>query len=605
MRQQARMRARVSFAVLLLGALAGSLSAQAPAQDQPEIASHEAPITFSSRVNLISVPVVVRDKEGRAVGNLEKRDFQVFDKGKLQTITKFSIEKSSSLVEIPTGAADAPRETAPAPITSQATLPENYAAYLVDDVHLKAGDLLNTRQALHRHLDESLEPSSRAAIFTTSGVALVDFTADRQKLHNAVNRLQPYTSGIDRQQNCPYISHYVADQLVNQKLYLDGQLFSDQQLMQVIPGDQMLSAAYAETVGCIGCPNGKDLLTGLPLCVVQAFTKLREATRQALTYGDHETSLGLGALRDIIRKLSVMPGNRNLVLVSPGFLLTRDHRVDEHDLFERAIRANVVINTIDMRGLFAIIPGGDASQPPFHSAQAMTFLGQADRDEATQADDVLAELAAGTGGTFFHNDNDLKGGLNLIAARPEYVYVLGFSPPELKYDGAYHGLKVTVKNAANLTIQARRGYWAPRHAVDSAEAAKEEIQETVFSREEIQAIPLEVQTEFFESGDQKFDLTVTARLDAKALRFDKSGDRNDDTVTVVAGLFDPNGNYVGGIEKVVDLHLRDRTLEAFQNAGINVKEDFNVAPGRYLVRVVVQDSGGKTITARNTGVEIP
>ena len=134
---------------------------------------------------------------------------------------------------------------------------------------------------------------------------------------------------------------------------------------------------------------------------------------------------------------------------------------------------------------------------------------------------------------------------------------------------------------------------------------KEEIQETVFSRDEVQSIPLDIQTEFFESGDQKYELTVTAQLDVKAFRFNKDKDRNDDTVTVVAGLFDPNGNYIAGVEKVVELHLRDQTLEAFENAGISVKENFKVAPGRYLVRVVVQDSGGKSITARNGGVEIP
>jgi VWFA-related protein len=595
--------------------LASAAWAQAPAQNQsevpprPEVSSHEAPITFSSRVNLISVPVVVRDKQGRAVGSLTKEDFQVFDKGKPQTITKFSIDKSTSLAEIPNGPANTPRENAPPPIAPQATLPERYVAYLVDDVHLERGDLLNARRAMHRHLDESLEPTSRAAIFATSGVTLVDFTADRQKLHDAVNRIQPYTSGIDRQMGCPYISYFVADQLVNQKLYLDGRLFPDQALFQVITSgtEPELTAAYQEASNCSGpCPpNQKDELTGLPLCVVQALIKLREAARLALTYGDHETSLGLGTLRDVIRKLAVMPGNRNLVLVSPGFLLTRDHRTPEYDILERAIRANVVINTIDIRGLFALIPGGDIDGQRPASALSATYLGQANQQAATQADDVLAELANGTGGTFFHDDNDLKGGLNLIAARPEYVYVLGFSPQELKYDGAYHGLKVTVKNVANLTIQARRGYWAPSHAVDSAEASKEEIQETVFSRDEVHGIPLDVQTEFFESGDHKFDLTVTAQLDAKALRFDKTSDRNDDTVTVVTGLFDPNGNYVSGIEKVVELHLRDQTLEAFQNAGINVKQDFTVAPGRYLVRVVVRDSGGKNITARNSGVQIP
>src|ERR1700733_1646904 len=170
---------------VLLGAFCCALSGgQAPAPEAPEVSSREAPITFSSRVNLISVPVVVRDKDGRAVGNLKKEDFQVFDKGKPQTITKFSVEKSSSLVEIKPGPSNAPRETAPAPISSPPVLPERYVAYLVDDVHLDSGDLLNARQAMHRHLDESLEPTSRAAIFTTSGVVLADFTADRDKLHN-------------------------------------------------------------------------------------------------------------------------------------------------------------------------------------------------------------------------------------------------------------------------------------------------------------------------------------------------------------------------------------------------------------------------------------
>ena len=45
-----------------------------------EVASQDAPITFQSRVNLVLVPVVVRDKVGKPVGNLTKEDFQLFDK---------------------------------------------------------------------------------------------------------------------------------------------------------------------------------------------------------------------------------------------------------------------------------------------------------------------------------------------------------------------------------------------------------------------------------------------------------------------------------------------------------------------------------------------
>src|ERR1035441_5794692 len=75
--------------------LALGLAAQAPPPPNPaEMATREEPATFKARVNLVLVPVVVRDRQGRALGNLKQEDFQLFDKGKPQVVTKFSIEKS-------------------------------------------------------------------------------------------------------------------------------------------------------------------------------------------------------------------------------------------------------------------------------------------------------------------------------------------------------------------------------------------------------------------------------------------------------------------------------------------------------------------------------
>jgi len=389
-------------------------------------------------------------------------------------------------------------------------------------------------------------------------------------------------------------------------------LFNDGQLVKMISTggvDQSLVAAYSEASNCNGAciPGQIDQLTGVDMCSLAAMTKLRTVTRQVLTYGDHETLSALRALRDLARRLAVMPGNRNLVLVSPGFLLTRDHQGDEYDVLDRAIRANVVINTIDMRGLYTIIPGGDASQPPTirSGGAAVSLQATYDSNAATDAANVLADLANGTGGTFFHNDNDLKGGLNVLAARPEYVYVLGFSPSDLKNDGSYHSLKVTVRATPSPSLQFRRGYWAPRKAIDAAEQAREELREAVFSREEMQEIPMDVETEFFKPEESSAELTVEARLDFNRLKFRKADDRNLDTLTVVTGLFDSNGNFVSGVEKVVDLHLKDQTLAAMSNKRVTMNQRFNVPPGRYVVRVVVRDSEGKAISARNGGVEIP
>jgi len=608
------MRATGTFAVLFL-ALAAGAAAQTPEQAEPEVSSHDEPVTFSSRVNLVSVPVVVRDRDGHAIGNLTQTDFQVFDKGKLQVISKFSIEKSAAgPAENSPGTSNATGEKPPAANTlPDNNLPDNYVAYLVDDVHLKAADLLQTRQAMHRHLDEALDHTSRAAIFTTSGPMLSDFTDNREQLHKAVDSLQPWNRGMSAD-DCPTVSYYLADMLMNKFTYFSG--LSDLKIAELVidqTGDASLIGVVREAEQCSHLPlnpppppppphNPPIIPPDPPEPLIVA---VRQAVGQAIQYGDRETALDLAALNGLINKLSLMPGSRNLVLVSPGFLLTLDNRPEESEIFERAVRANVTINSIDMRGLFATGAGIDASQRGSSRPEAAVFLGRYDADAATQAADVLAELAEGTGGRFFHNDNDLKGGLNLLASRPEYMYILGFSPDGLKFDGTYHGLKVTARNSANLIIQARRGYWAPKHAADPAAEAKQQLQESFFSNQEIPGLPVILETSFFKSSDQQFQLSVSARLDVKGLRFKKAEGRNINTVTVVVGLFDGNGKNVVATKKIVNLRLRDRSLAILQNAGIRMKENFNVFPGRYSVRLVVTDSETQTVTAHNGSVQIP
>jgi VWFA-related protein len=72
----------------------------------------------------------------------------------------------------------------------------------------------------------------------------------------------------------------------------------------------------------------------------------------------------------------------------------------------------------------------------------------------------MAEFADGTGGTFFHNNNDLAGGFQSLASAPEYVYLLELSLENVKPDGSYHPLKVKL-DRDGLKLQARRGYFAP------------------------------------------------------------------------------------------------------------------------------------------------
>ena len=75
--------------------------------------------------------------------------------------------------------------------------------------------------------------------------------------------------------------------------------------------------------------------------------------------------------------------------------------------------------------------------------------------EQSEQSDVLEELADGTGGAYFHNNNDLKGGFQRLASAPTYSYLLGFSPLKAVYDGK--GTNLAPSGASRITVDAKTG----------------------------------------------------------------------------------------------------------------------------------------------------
>src|SRR5208283_62484 len=219
-------------------------------------------------------------------------------------------------------------------------------------------------------------------------------------------------------------------------------------------------------------------------------------------------------------------------------------------------------------------------------------------------DDVLGELTDGTGGLFFHDRNDIEQSLLLAVTEPEVSYVLGFMPQNLKFDGKYHQLKVTLVSKQKWALQARHGYFAPHSESDAAVAAKEEIEQTVFSQAEMQDFPMQCQTQFF-SGADGAHLMVLAHIETNTLKFRKDQNLNDDNLTVVTAVFDENGNLLDGRQRVIEMKLKVATRERLNKEGLKVKSSFNLKPGTYLIRIVVRDSEGAQMAALNRGVVIP
>ena len=151
----------------------------------------------------------------------------------------------------------------------------------------------------------------------------------------------------------------------------------------------------------------------------------------------------------------------------------------------------------------------------------------------------------------------------------------------------------------------RRGYWAPKHAEDELAVSKQEIEDAVFSRQEIHNLPVEMYTKVAQAGG-KSKLNVLASVDLKLLHLRKADDRNRNDVTIVVAVFDPNGNFIDGKQKILQLRLRDETVQGLeQKPPVAIDTNFDIKPGAYLVRLVARDAEGQQLTAENAGVQIP
>lgn len=535
---------------------------------------------MESRVNLVPIRVVVRDPQGHVITNLRKEDFQVFEDGKLQEISHFAVETPASFSQAFVRPDPVPgvSETDTAP--SDFVPPSRFVALLFDDVHTQLGDLLRTKNAALKFVDTSLSPTDRVSVLTISGQSQMDFTNDRDKLRSAVLGLIPRPVGAGNSTGigqCPPIDYYQADLIENK---------NDQQALNV---------AVQDTLACEFHNDPSQLQSAQAMAAAAAME-----TYQA---GEVETESSFRRLEEVLRRISSLPGQRSLVLLSPGFIYP-NREYDLSQIIDRANRANVFINTLDARGLYT--PDlGDISQPdngsPIAAGPRMMYRNMAQSANS----DVLDVIADGTGGMAFHNNNDLVGGLKMIASAPDVSYLVAFVPHNLKYDGKFHSLKVTLTTKQRVNIQARRGFYAPKHSVSVAEAAKQDIEDALFSQEEQHGLPVELHTQFYKLDSTNAKLAVVTRVDIGRMRFEKAGDRNQNNLTIVTALFDREGNIVTGIEKNVEMHLLDTTLQRLSRTGLTVKTSFDVKPGDYVVRLVVRDSNAAQLSAENGVVQIP
>src|SRR5438309_7338028 len=257
------------------------LQAQAAGQNE-EVSSHDTPTTFKVRVNLVLVRVVVRDAQGKVVSNLKKEDFQLYDNRKLQTISSFSLETpekrtasavASTAVENSSSSADVAEGKA-------VVLPQRFVSMVFDDVHLSMADAVFVRDSATRFFG-ALAASDRVSLSTTSGQLTQEFTDDREKLSKALLGILPHPLTGQGLHDCPEVSYYQADLIVNK---------SDVQALGVATDDALECAFSGDT-----------------RMIAAAQTLAQAAAKRMVAQGANETQYPSRPLEAVVRRLAGMP----------------------------------------------------------------------------------------------------------------------------------------------------------------------------------------------------------------------------------------------------------------------------------------------------------
>jgi VWFA-related protein len=587
------MRSCGATAIWVAG-LAVLLAATARGQKPGEIRVGSGPYTFApvlvANTRTVPVTVVVRDGNGKVIRGLAKSRFQITDDGAPQAATAFSVETAPGATAAPAAAGGGAEAASLAAAPAVAPVQPRYVALLFDDVNSSKADLMEARNAAVRFMHEELGPGDRMAVFTTSSSQSLGFTRDRAALAKTITEIAPHPrANVNAYAACPRMSQYDAYQIAvlhnvgaeqAMKLAAQACAISSPAPNQSLTNPAGLSATFGAPPPM--CPD----CSGIPVDTqAQAEWELTAEASQRT----------LAAVRDVVEYTGKQPGQRIVVLSSSGFF-SETLGDKKEQIIRDALRAGVVINALDAKGLYAEGPELSLRQENDTGETLLplaTFVfEELDKFPMREAQvDAMANLAAATGGLFFQNNNDLTLGFRRLGLAPGASYELAFTPKSLVHDGKLHQIRVKLEPPIpGATIEARRGYYDPAPGLSAGEVARD-LYQAMASTTTASALPASV-AEKAKGGELRVQVHfgVTARREK---------------IAMVAGLFGADGAYVSGERGEVDLALRSGTFKKLRKSGLAPTFALTAAAGKYRLRVVVLNEANGAESEINRQVRIP
>lgn len=588
-------------AAVAMGLIASLLAAQTLSPGEVNIRSgsyRPAAPPLHVGANEVQVGVVVRDNRGQPVGGLTRADFAIFDAGRRRELAAFSVETSGVS---PAGTANRLTATVVPPgQKTPAEVPGRWIALLFDDINTPTGELVRSKIAARRFINEAARAGDQIGVSTTSQGQILEFTGDSRAILKSIDAVASHpradAGGLT---SCPRMTAYEGYRITEgDAITLQAKVVEACSCPEQSNCDP--TALEGMNPGQLG--GGSFANQSLDPLLKSLVSKVLEQAKMTWDETRMVTQTTLDAVRASVEELAQKPGRRLLLFSSSGFI-SGDLQGEQDEIIDEALNAGVVMSSIDSKGLYAEPPGappGEISRVPTD----LTMLNDARTlsDRLESEDFTMADFAESTGGLLFQNNNDLDFGFRQLGLAPTVAYELGFPPGA---DGRYHEIKLEVKNAGHYLVQARRGYFAPTKGakVTNAPAPQRQLDAEVSGSADRSDFPVTVnQKPVTVKGTP--GLSVQTHVDIQKLPFEERQDRHVDTLTFVAALLDAQGKLVAGKEAQMEFALKPDSFVRFSKSGINADLTLARLPGAYRLRVVVEEGLRGEISAITQNVQI-
>jgi VWFA-related protein len=311
------------------------------------------------------------------------------------------------------------------------------------------------------------------------------------------------------------------------------------------------------------------------------------------------------ALQSLMQALGKLPQKKSLVYFSNGISQTgSDNQSALRATTAAAVKANVSIYSMDIRGLQAFPPGGEAQSASLHGQSA--YSGAAvlnDLNSNASSQETLATLSSDTGGKAFFDSNDFGTVFSQVQKDSSAYYVLGFTSNNPMKDGRFRRLKVQV-NRPDLKLDFRSGYYAGRDFEHLNRADREQqLEDELAAQLPRVDVPLYAGTAFFRQDDSHYYLAVSLVVPGSQIPFVTEKEKDNATIDIVGEVREGGKFPVGQLRDTVKLAV-DSTRDV-RRKNVQYNTGFVLAPGSYHLKFIIRENRTGRIGSFETDVQIP